>query len=150
MCKTRLCQCFQHFDIRVLWPVQGIHQQIRLFQSIVIPRLIAGGKYSLRERSIVVTSLSHSARPRYPYPGKSTIVNLRFGTVYPFNVVVRPGLLDTRAKLCGEFTNNAFNSEDFYDQLLLSVWGIVRRHSSDRGRRLRGHRQRAIGRIFRR
>jgi len=44
------------------------------------------GRYSLRERNVVVTSCSHSARPRYPEPGKFIIVNLRFGTVYSFNV----------------------------------------------------------------
>jgi len=74
------------------------------------------GTHSLRDRRNSRVSSAHSTLPRYPYPGKSRIVNFIAGVVYPFSVFVCPGLLLTLAKLCGACGNNAFNSDDFYNQ----------------------------------
>ena len=59
------------------------------------------GTHSLRDRRNSRVSSAHSTLPRYPYPGKSRIVNFIAGVVYPFSVFVCPGLLLTLAKLCG-------------------------------------------------
>jgi hypothetical protein len=95
------------------------------------------------------TSCSHSSLPRYPYPGKSIMVNFFVGTVYPFSVLVCPGLLDTLAKLWGAAGNNEFRRDDFCNDQVGSIRD-VRRRLSGLGRRLQETRHVGIERIFRR
>jgi len=60
--------------------------------------------------------------PRYPYPGKSTIVNpirnrIRIQSPRPSRFYLTPSQM-----LCSAFRNNGFNNEDFYSLVIVRGW----------------------------